>query len=142
MPLAREKDLHEVRRYRQLDQRATGLCRMHRNGFVRSIRSFAAFNEILVENALRDLLRRKMLKREPHIAARVPLLQAPRQQHIERSTGDNAQLACGRNRTRQAPARNSSAHTALNDDRKTFHTLQLLQPAEGRLSEFCITHGR
>ena len=116
VPLTREEDLDEVRDDAELDELAGGpRARVHGNRAVGSVLGLSALDEVLLEDAPRHLRERERGDRAAHVTARVAVLEPARQDHVERRSRHDSELAEARNGIRERPVRDARAHAALDD---------------------------
>ena len=90
---------------------------MHGDRFEGLILGLAPGDEILIQNPAGHFGEGKFVKGSPDMASHIPQLEASGDDRVDRSAGNDTQLAEGRNGIGQFPVGDTNAHAALNNFR-------------------------
>ena len=113
--LAGQIDLDEVGHDAQLVQLARDVFLQLRNRDIWRALGLAPGDKVLLPDALRHCREGKRIQSAAHVAARIAILQPPRQDRVQRRAGDQPKLAETRNSLRQPPIRYARAHSTLDN---------------------------
>ena len=127
--LACQPDLDEIRDDREFQQFARAVAHRHRDALIRVGVGLAARDEVGLPDPLGHRRHREMVERATHVAAGIAILKPPRQNLIERRSGDNSELPEFRHGVSQAPGRDARAHAALDDRREVGHLPRIISCA-------------